>query len=455
MQGDVFGLNRLYELQVQNKEGTDTFQSYPVNYGYYAGGTLINLYSRLDFSNESVSVISGNFTSGTLFDARYNKMLAITRGNLTSAYTPNYGYVIGGITSPTTYTNTIERFQFSTETNSLTASARLNQEKGAAATVFNDNYAYVCGGFSPLVTSCTIDRLDFGTETISSPGKNLPTTKYIFSGVPSPSTNYGYLGAGLFPTDACTITRLDFTTETAVNSGKSMAPARFGSGSVFNSQFGYWGGGYINPPITYYCSISRIEFSTETITTSPANLSQPRLRLSGMQGSVNGYFAGGQGAGPSLSCQIDRLNFSTETASNSVSTYLSIAIQGLAGFSASTQRKVTRNYFSEDKLYGFVVGGTVDPGTVSPCRIDRLDYSNETISAPGKNLAQGRDAFANVSSNQYGYFGAGIIRGGVAPTAALFTTAIERIEYSTETARSVSTGLTLQRQDFSGTHSDD
>ena len=41
--------------------------------------------------------------------------------------------------------------------------------------------------------------------------------------------------------------------------------------------------------------------------------------------------------------------------------------------------------------------------------VDRIDFSNETTSAPGNELSQARSYLAAVSSSSYGYFGGGYI----------------------------------------------
>ena len=60
MQGDVFGLNRVYEQQVRNVENRN-FASWPEGglYGYFGGGTTSSVnfstIDRLDFSTETVT----------------------------------------------------------------------------------------------------------------------------------------------------------------------------------------------------------------------------------------------------------------------------------------------------------------------------------------------------------------------------------------------------------------
>jgi hypothetical protein len=58
------------------------------------------------------------------------------------------------------------------------------------------------------------------------------------------------------------------------------------------------------------------------------------------------------------------------------------------------------------------------------CTIDRLDFSNETVSNPPASLTQARRHLAATSSSSYGYFG-----GGAIPPVSVCT--IDRLDFST------------------------
>jgi len=77
----------------------------------------------------------------------------------------------------------------------------------------------------------------------------------------------------------------------------------------------------------------------------------------------------------------------------------------------------------ESATYGYFGGG----GTPVPslATVDRIDFSNETTSAPGNNLTQSRSGSGAVSSSSYGYFG-----GGSAPP---YVTTVDRLDFSNET----------------------
>ena len=80
----------------------------------------------------------------------------------------------------------------------------------------------------------------------------------------------------------------------------------------------------------------------------------------------------------------------------------------------------------ESATYGYFGGGDNAPGFAGGVNtVDRLDFSNETFSAPGNNLTQARNQLAATSSNSYGYFA-----GGFAPS---FVATVDRIDFSNDT----------------------
>ena len=89
----------------------------------------------------------------------------------------NYGYFAGGSTPPPSYVCTIDRLDFSSETVSE-PSSELTQARNGLEGVSNSNYGYFGGGSSPSYV-CTIDRLDFSNETVSAPSSNLTNARIV------------------------------------------------------------------------------------------------------------------------------------------------------------------------------------------------------------------------------------------------------------------------------------
>jgi hypothetical protein len=138
------------------------------NYIYFGGGHVgggTSTIERLEFSNETVSSPGKN--------------LPVARRSLSSVSNNSYGYFNTGETGSTpfpTFSNQLEKLDFSTENVSLLPVGGTNRCDSAA--VSSSFYGYFGGGFSPgpnvAGQDCTISRLDFSTETKSDPGKNLP-----------------------------------------------------------------------------------------------------------------------------------------------------------------------------------------------------------------------------------------------------------------------------------------
>ena len=295
------------------------------SYGYFGGGSialLVNTISRLDFSNETISNPGKNLPTGRMNSTAVSGGASFYRGSKT------YGYFGGGFTPP--YINTISRLDFSNETVSDPGKNLPTARSNLAATS-STSYGYFGGGEIPiLIFRNTISRLDFSNETVSDPGNNLPTARYGSGG--TSSNSYGYFGGGFTPPYINTISRLDFSNETISNPGKNLPTARNRLAATSSTSYGYFGGGYTPPSIN---TISRLDFSNETISDPGNNLPTGRNNLAATSSSYYGYFGGGSIPTPAIICTITRLDFSNETISDSPTRNLPSARSQLAAFSNS------------------------------------------------------------------------------------------------------------------------
>jgi len=302
----------------------------------------------------------------------------------------NYGYYGGGST-PFGPIFTISRLDFTNETVSDPGN-NLPTARQSIAAVSNASYGYFSGGFSLPTTYNTISRLDFTNETVSNPGNNLPTAKNGLAGTSSDS--YGYYGGGYAPPTINTITRLDFSNETVSDPGNNLPIVRYNLAATSSNSYGYYGGGYavaFAPPTTN--TITRLDFSNETVSDPGNNLPTGRYNLAATSSSFYGYYAGGTSpvVAPANINTITRLDFTNETVSNPGNN-LQSARDALAATSSS--------------FYGYYAGGEPDaPSPFDLSTIERLDFSNETVSNLGNNLPSERGKFAAVSG------GASILRG--------------------------------------------
>ena len=383
----VFSLEEVRALQVKNIS-QNNFKYWPESavYGYFGGGFAppsINTITRLDFSNETVSDPGKNLPTAT--------------SGLAAVSSSSYGYFGGGSNPPTTMICTITRLDFSNETVS-NPGKNLPTSRDLLAAVSSSSYGYFGGGFTPPYIN-TISRLDFSNETVSDPGKNLPSAGGSGgrrSQLAAISNNsYGYFGGGANPAgfNSCTISRLDFSNETATDPGKNLsAPSTF-IAAVSNNFYGYFGGG------SGVCTINRLDFSNETVSAPGKNL--PTIRRgplafssSTATGSLNGsygYFGGGGvPTGSGITDIIEQLDFATENV-NTLTATLGQQVRSGAAVANSGS-----SFRTNSKTYGYFGGGYTPPYLNT---ISRLDFSNETVSLPTKNLPTSRANFAAVSNS--------------------------------------------------------
>ena len=325
------------------------------------------------------------------------------------------------------------------------------QGRSGLAAVSSSSYGYFGGGFAPPYAT-TIDRIDFSNETTSPVTDTLSQARRDLAAVSGGasyrikgSRTYGYFAGGdSGPTDTDIIDRIDFSNDTTSAPGTAtLSQARAKSAAFSSNSYGYFGGGVITPPGVRTNRIDRIDLSNETSSLPTATLSQvsapplaPGVRsgLAAVSSSSYGYFGGGQGLDPNFGPErlnvVDRFDFSNETVSLPGNN-LSQAKDDLAADSSSS--------------YGYFGGGEAIPTILSLDTVDRIDFSNETTSAPGNNLPQGRENLAACSSNSYGYFGGGLTPNSPPPFATVRYNTIDRIDFSNETVSPVTATLPQAR----------
>jgi hypothetical protein len=116
---------------------------------------------------------------------------------------------------------------------------------------------------------------------------------------------------------------------------------------------------------------------------------------------------------------------------------MAIGVFGLKKIYKRQVDNIINNSFvawSESSKYGYFGGGSVGAFLNT---ITRLDFSNETVSDPGKNFVAGRAYGAGVSNNSYGYFGGGF-------TTTTIST-ISRLDFSNETVSNPGNNLPTER----------
>jgi len=211
---------------------------------------------------------------------------------------------------------------------------------------------------------------------------------------------------------------------------------------MFSSSYGYFGGGYAGPPIEDdVATIDRIDFSNETTSAPGNNLTQEMSRIAAVSGGASyrisgsrtyGYFGGGQSPAESPS-YLDTIDRIdfSNETTSAPTNNLPQARNGLAAVSSSS--------------YGYFGGGYTTPPQTYYNTIDRIDFSNETTSPVTATLPQGRSTLAAVSSSSYGYFGGGF--------ALPQVDTIDRIDFSNETTSAPTNNLPQARNSLAAVSS--
>jgi len=437
-------------------------------YGYFVGGdsgTLKSNVIRLDFSTE---------LSALLPDSRFALPSSsyVFNYSLSPVYSTDYAYFTGGRDRSRTRTSTITRLTFSDNTFSILSST-LSEARDNSLSTMNSYYGYISGGEDSSGTIInTINRIDFTTSTVSTSPFGLQTART--RGCASSSQNYGYFMMGNTPGgDSSNIERLDYSSETIsspVNnfsrSQKSSLSAERGevkSKSLGSPSRAFIGGG--DTPLGKTSTINIFSFSTENITQNSGSLGSGEKSYQAVIGSNSaGYFLGGIDSSIAVTCSIDRFDFTTGSG-NSIASTLPTAMSRMTSTSrgeygyivggqtppSSRLSTISRMDFSTEIItgrttlstakarlsaitnenYGYFGGGYTAPGSgTSVNTIERLDYSTETRTNPGSNLSQSRHSMFAIASNRYGYFAGGINNSLPNPYD---TSTTNRIEFLTET----------------------
>ena len=383
MAGNVFGLNEVYDLQKDN--ATDLDLNIPgLGYGYLLAGEfpVITTVDRYDLATETMSQPGTNLPQG--------------RAQHQSFADPNnYGYYGGGYNGPPAvfFSNTF-RYDFSNETITDISQNAPDGNRNRRARLYNPSYGYFVGG-SP---SSKIDRLDFSTQTYTSPG-NLPSVNSWPGTTSSPS--YGYVGGGETPSLTCTIQRMDFSVETFSSPGGLPTSVGQICQTIESNTTGYWGGGYISGGTT--CHIERLDFSTEVASKNPGYMSIKRSRGSAIKSPNFGYFCNGNT--PSYISTISRLDFSTDTVSDNPPVGRSAA--GRASFEINRPQVFKfvpgNNVWKESPNQGFYGSGQ-DASSNALSTISKIDFSSETLSNPSATTTTSPIFMIGTQNSNYGYY---------------------------------------------------
>ena len=385
------------------------------NYGWFAGG-----YIGFSYPNYVTSTIDRIDYANDASTASVRSPLGYSTYGITATGNSNYGWFGGGA---------IDRLDFS---NDLILSRRgsISVGRGGSAATGNSNYGWFTGGSPNSPTSSRVDRIDFANDLpTSSPRGPLTSGRYRCAAMGN--SDYGWCSGDKTPTQD----RIDFANDSVTASVRGPLTAargyNAGASGVLNirrqkaGNFGWWAGGSPQGGGPQYATVERINFLNDLAAiSSRGGLVQARKQLGATENSNYGWFAGGTtspGSGTSEST-VDRINFSNDLATGLLRSSLSVARLYPEGTGNSN--------------YGWFGGGLTAGGFSGLSRVDRMDFSNDSISPSVRgSLSSGRGSSATGNSN-YGWFS-----GATAPGIAL-----DRIDFSNDsTTASVRGSLSSAR----------
>ena len=406
-------------------------------FGYFGGGDADGTpgYSskvdRVDYANDTA-------------DAAPKGPLNHGRKNHSATGNSNFGYFITGFApSNSSY---IDRVDYANDTaEALTRGNNEFQQFGTASTG-NQDFGYVGGGSEGAYTH--VSRIDYANDSVDSIDKgNLSSGAY--QGAATGNANFGYFGGGQHAPDPTTpesrISRIDYSNDTVVSAIKGpLSAPKQNLAATGNANFGYFAGGYSPSPVV--STIERIDYASDTVDASPKGrlsrtsylMGASSSRANGMplkgpgilepvealdsfvrdfgpQGTDFGYFAGG--FSPSASSEIDRVDYSNDTADALPKGKLTIERGWLGSMS--------------NAIHGYFAGGNNSGTRYS--RIDRINYSNDTTDAviKGDILVAGVNQMQAAGTPNFGY-----MAGGINPSVARISS-IFRLDYANDDTDSI------------------
>jgi hypothetical protein len=417
------------------------------NFGYFAGGgvnaagfdiAVRSIVSRIDYSNDTNiasrrgDLVRGRAVAGAVSNVNFSYFAGGTN------YAGNWN-----VCCPVSAQTNIDRLSFSNDTvrcllrNNFTTNGRI-----LPGAVGNSSYAWFTAGAQYNSGLSQVDRLNYSndTQTLSARG---PLTSTKLTPGSAGNSNFGWVGGGGFLITGTLIDRIDYSNDTVTASARgniiydasaATSSASFGGSpnSSYASNFtfptvpnaGYFGGG--SDGTSDLASIDKIDYANDTTTASVrGSMSSAGKSIACVGNSNFGYFCGSEIPGGALSTsRIDRLEYSSDTQSNTVRGPLSLSrcLMGSTG----------------NQNFGYLAGGFFGPVST----IDRIDYSNDLATASARSsLSSNRHNISATGTSNFGYFGGG-------RTPGSFFSLIQRIDYSNDTL------TPLSRSPFSsGAHS--
>jgi hypothetical protein len=289
-----------------------------------------------------------------------------------------FGFVLGGQDNAGTTLNSVLKFGFTTETQSiLNDTLTYSSASSAAGVSYENNQAYKIGGNGTLDAQRYISKWAYSTGTKT----NLSTTataRGYAAGISNPTTaGYAWGGEGGSPlvyyssAQKVSYSNDSLSTLSPGGTANTNQPASANNGSTA----GYRIGGDTG-------NLGKITFSNETFSVSGAFLSiNLEYSSASIYGTNSAYTMGGQFRdGGGLTNRVQKFTFSNESFSNVTSATLSTA-------------RVLSSALSNRSSSGYALGGGG-----SSTAIQKFNFANESISTLSSTLTTSRLNGANADN---------------------------------------------------------
>jgi hypothetical protein len=440
---NIFGAFTLGEVRSGRLTGDWLHTDTVANYGWFGGGffsppfAVFSTVDRIDFSNDT----------GT---ASIRGPLSVPKSGSAATGNSNYGWFgAGGIFTPPASSDTIstvDRIDFSNDLAAISVRGPLNQKGSDLAATGNSNYGWFSGSSVPSPAAAKIDRIDFSNDSATALVRvPLSSPNGKASSAATGNSNYGWFGGGRTNTNPSlsSVERIDFSNDTVLASVRNpLSVVRDYLSATGNSNYGWFGGGRTFPGI-FHSVVDRIDFSNDTSTVSVRGLLTSTRYGAGATGNSNSGWFGGGNDGAAYLAAVNRIDFSNDSVQASSRGSLSSARTLLSATSGvlNIRRQKAGNY-------GWFGGGTNPSAPTVKSIVDRIDFSNDSVSASPRGLLSSiRYIHAATGNSNFGWFG-----GGSPGPAATKVATVDRIDFSNDSSTASPRGpLSSARSGLSAT----
>ena len=297
----------------------------------------------------------GSLGGGGVYSRSINKFSLVTDGDATDIgdlltvagrrfpsghSSTTHGYVVGGNTGPTVSYDSIERFSFTTDGNSVDW-ADLISERSRFASVSSCTHGFTLGGSDELNSANTINSIQkfpFASETDATDWADATTRKYGSAGCSSATHGYALGGTQHTPPVAPAINVIEnfpYASQTNATDVGDLTVVRHSAGGISSETHGYAAGGhsYHGGGPTDHNVIDRVSFATGGNATDHGDLSELKIHLAGVASSTHGYTVGGlvgSGIETTVLSTIDKFAFAANVTATDVGDIL-VAADGMSG----------------------------------------------------------------------------------------------------------------------------